>query len=60
MTRINENMIRNTPEVHDCEFERDITPWWHDAVIFLKWVGPLLIGITAFLYAGREIIEVFQ
>lgn len=45
------------PEVHDCEFEPDITPWWHEPVIFLKWVGPLFFAIFALLYAGRELMD---
>lgn len=52
-----EKHIRSTPEVHDCEWERDITPWWHEAVIYLKWIGPLFFAIFALLYAGRELME---
>lgn len=53
--QITEQDIRNTPEIHDCEW--DITPWWHEPVIYLKWIGPLTIAIFALLYAGSEIVE---
>ncbi|GAA0623507.1 hypothetical protein [Thalassospira tepidiphila] len=57
MTHINENTIRNTPEVHDREWEPELSPR-HEWVKFFSLVGPLLIGITAFLYAGREIVSI--
>lgn len=57
MTRINEHMIRNTPEVHDCEWADELSPW-HDVKRFAAVFVPLVIAITAFLYAGREIVSI--
>ncbi|HBN92212.1 MAG TPA: hypothetical protein DD397_06585 [Hyphomonas sp.] len=58
MTRINEHMIHHTPEVHDCEWEPELDPRRDETVKLLAILGPLVIGITAFLYAGREIVTI--
>lgn len=52
-----ENMIRNTPEVHDCDWADELSPR-HDVKRFAAVVAPLVIAITAFLYAGREIVAI--
>ena len=59
MTHLNEHMIRNTPEVHDCEWEPELSPW-HDVKRFAAIAGLLVFCVTVALYAGREIIEVFS
>lgn len=56
MTRLTENMIRNTPEVHDCDWEPELSPY-HDIKRFLAVVVPVFIAIFALLYAGSEIME---
>lgn len=56
MTHLNEHMIRNTPEVHDCEWEPELSPW-HDVKRFAAVVVPLLIAITGLLYALSEMRE---
>ncbi|MBR9900440.1 MAG: hypothetical protein GYB19_10320 [Rhodospirillales bacterium] len=58
MTRVNEHIIRNTPEVHDCEWEPELHPRRDETVKLLAILGPLVIAITAFLYAGREIVTI--
>ena len=54
MTHPTENMIRNTPEVHDCDWESELSTK-HDWIKFFAVVGPLLVAIPALFFALSEL-----
>ena len=56
MTHPTEHMIRNTPEVHDCEWEPELSPW-HDVKRCAAVVVPLLIALPTLFYALSELRE---
>lgn len=58
--QITDQIVRNTPEVHDCKWEPEFSPRNDERVKLLAILGPLVIAITAFLYAGREIVGIIS